>query len=427
MATDSTHYDDALSSFQNGELQAAFQQLKPLLAYPKELKAADRWQQAWSLFAEIAAGLGVAKLPQTIQQWLASPDDIQLLYNLGYQLVEVGLPRVAASPLLHANKRYPNQEPIVTELVTALEQAGFNGSAVEVLQATPILLERSSLCQYLLAFNSIMNGDLKTAHGIMPVLEATEDDQLQFMAARIRQMLNRGALVAEVSSLNEQDLRGWHYVINNSLLLHISPFGFDEGMNGRYAYVNDGVDLVSEGLSALQGLLKGLSIPVSQILYLPTANSKIVAQAAAKVLNCLAVEFSETNATSEGLVIAYDLNEVEPGLLPLLQQRSPQQYLWVHAACWTQPPALAADFITYLYQSKVDIQSAVPFDTGQATKTLSPEELVSKTVEATIELSTDTTKLERLVASLLKAGSLFGSAPRGRFWDSSPVKSSRFA
>jgi hypothetical protein len=42
-----------------------------------------------------------------------------------------------------------------------------------------------------------------------------------------------------------RDLRGWHYVTTGGLLLERSPYGLDQPMHGRYAYLNDAPALVA--------------------------------------------------------------------------------------------------------------------------------------------------------------------------------------
>jgi hypothetical protein len=48
-----------------------------------------------------------------------------------------------------------------------------------------------------------------------------------------------------VTSLDRQDLRGWHYVLTGGVLGSLSPYGFDVGMTGRWAYVSDSVEAVT--------------------------------------------------------------------------------------------------------------------------------------------------------------------------------------
>ena len=55
-------------------------------------------------------------------------------------------------------------------------------------------------------------------------------------------MLARADIARAVTPLDHQDLRGWHYVLTGGILAGLSPYGFDAGMTGRWAYVNDSMD-----------------------------------------------------------------------------------------------------------------------------------------------------------------------------------------
>jgi len=51
-----------------------------------------------------------------------------------------------------------------------------------------------------------------------------------------------------VTSLDRQDLRGWHYVLTGGILASLSPYGFDDGMTGRWAYLSDSVSRCAAAL-----------------------------------------------------------------------------------------------------------------------------------------------------------------------------------
>ena len=53
-------------------------------------------------------------------------------------------------------------------------------------------------------------------------------------------MLARAGTARAVTSLDRQDLRGWHYVLTGGVLASLSPYGFD-AMTGRWAYLSDSV------------------------------------------------------------------------------------------------------------------------------------------------------------------------------------------
>ena len=47
-------------------------------------------------------------------------------------------------------------------------------------------------------------------------------------------MLARAGLAQTASSLNHQDLRGWHYVLTGGILGCLSPWGFDAKGAGEH-------------------------------------------------------------------------------------------------------------------------------------------------------------------------------------------------
>ena len=81
-----------------------------------------------SAFAELltsVAGIGgqmqMADLEQKAQGALSGSP--QALYDLGYQLIEVGLPKVAVPVLQRLNEGLPGKKAVVSELACALERS----------------------------------------------------------------------------------------------------------------------------------------------------------------------------------------------------------------------------------------------------------------------------------------------------------------
>lgn len=65
---------------------------------------------------------------------------------------------------------------------------------------------------------------------------------------RPRQSLRRAHALAEAGvDIGELALTAWHAILDGTLLLHESPYGHDDPMHGRYAYVSDSAGLVGCG------------------------------------------------------------------------------------------------------------------------------------------------------------------------------------
>jgi hypothetical protein len=132
------------------------------------------------------------------------------------------------------------------------------------------------------------------------------------------------------------------------LLLHLSPHGLDQ-MNGRYAFVQDGDAVCLEGIRRA-GSDARWGVKPPRVFLLPDRDSAILGHATARVLGVPAEPWPSEGIASPGLIVAYDLDDVDPELCAKVSPHAPGQVLWCHAASWTTEPPFAADLTTYLYQ-----------------------------------------------------------------------------
>lgn len=437
-----TELDDALVTARKA-LDAdapmdAFGALRFFLASPDLADETDHWRDTWLLFGEIADAIVGPPLGDHARRAADEPTNENALYDLGYEAIEVGLPDLAAGVLHRVNALQPGEERFVTEYVAALESLGRNDLAVEVLDESPALLEESFMCRYLLAFNAIMTGDPSRAASLD--LESTTGEE-QFMSDRIARFLARIDGLGEYSALDEDDLRGWQFVTTGSLLLHLSPYGYDEGMNGRYAFVQDSYEMCRAGLDRLKLVLDEWDAAPPRVFHLGDRGSRILAAAAASLLDVPLAAFPEDGTDRQGLVVAYDLAAVDPAMLYALHQKRPAQPLFAHAVCWTSPPPFAPDVHTLQYQSNVaPWDERMQYDAeSEEMKTVAPDDAPAEEhAERIVESSPPPSEFDppevlvgfaRVLAGLadeaLPTG-LVDRATRPRFWDSSPVKSGRF-
>ncbi len=430
-----------LDALDAGNAHDAFRLLRPVLAYPGQVADDTELADALALFTRIGETIAGAEFAAIVQTTAQNLNDPNALYAFGYELIEQGLPAIAATVLSRANRLVPGQEALVTELVAALEQAGSHDAACRVLQQVPALLDTSFICRYLLAFNAIMTGDLTEPRRRLPTLLQTTDETERFMAARITRMLARADALQSVSPLDNTDLRGWHLVLTGSLLLHLSPYGFDEGMHGRYAYVQDNLGLWHEGIERLSAVLTAWQIQPPRIFALPDRESAVLAQAASNRLSLPVEAWPETGSTAPGLIVAYDLEQVAPTLLEPLHAQHPDQVLWSHASCWTNEPPFAADLTTYLYQhnvsplgerQRVDPETrqmvSIPPLAGSIAEVAQQVNAAEMRPDALDDLPTLValaTAIRMLPQSDL-IGGLAQFGQRERQWASSPVSSNRF-
>ncbi len=345
----------ARTALRSGDLQAAYLSIAPLLEYPGNLPSDKLWSSAWKTFAEVAKGIAGPVLANQARSAASHPKNPNVLYELGYSLIEHGLHGPAATVLTRALDQQPAAEPILTELVCALEGLGLNEVAVDALEKSG-LANTSFIFRYLLSFNKLMCGSVRdsiaSAEGLSELAAKTPTQILdfQFMESALRDMHHRATLIEGHTTLEPTDLRGWTYVINNCLLLHLSEYGFDEGMNGRYAFVQESPELLAEGIYGISKVAPEYPAVPQRILALPDRDSEILARVAAAALRYDLAEWSPDRAEEPGILVCYDFATVDPETLDALTVRHPAQLLWCHACTWTQGFPLAPDVITYLHQ-----------------------------------------------------------------------------
>ncbi|MBF9134302.1 hypothetical protein I0C86_36035 [Plantactinospora sp. S1510] len=303
------------------------------------------------LLERVAELVGLTDLAGAAARLANDPEHPQALYDFGYACVEHGLAFVAVPALREAVRRVPDADGVLAELVAALEDEHRHAEAVATLEQRDTTLPPWPH-RYLLVYNAIMAGDLDRATRHFDRLPAPEDQDWRPAHQRVQRMLGRAGLVGGVGGvgrLDGADLRGWHFVLTGGVLASLSPYGFDAGMTGRYAYQQDSFGLCRLGLDRLELILGAAGRRPRSVSLLPDRSSRILGHAVARVLGVPAEPF--TGARPESVVVAYDLAELDDGeLLTALRERAPGQVLFEHATCWTDPPVVSADVSTMLTQ-----------------------------------------------------------------------------
>jgi hypothetical protein len=153
--------------------------------------------------------------------------------------------------------------------------------------------------------------------------------------------------------LDRRDLRGWHYVLTCGVLASLSPYGFDAGMTGRWAYVSDTLEGCAAALARLKLILDAAGTAPQSVTLLPDRSSRILGAAAAAVLGLPATDFDPGKPAANSLVVAYDLTQTDPDAIAALRDRAPGQVLFERATCWTDPPRVTADVTGLLGQTVI--------------------------------------------------------------------------
>ncbi|MET9014249.1 hypothetical protein ABZX74_25500 [Streptomyces olivaceoviridis] len=302
-----------------------------------------------------AGSAGFGDLADASAALAAAPEDPRALYDFGYACVERGVPDLAIPALRAALRLSGGALPVLRELVSAYEDEGRHREAVAELARHEDRLANWP-DRYLLVFNAVLGGDLELARRQRALLPDPEDERWRPARERQDRMLARAADAGRAGRLDAADLRGWQYVLGGTVLGTLSPYGYDAGMNGRYAWLQDTPDQCLRGLLRLRDLLAATGVRPRSVSLLPDRDSRVLGLAAAEVLGLPAEPFAPGRADT--VVVAYDLDGLAahdggPELVGELFERAPGQVLHAHACCWTDPPAVTPDSAALLYQSVV--------------------------------------------------------------------------
>jgi hypothetical protein len=383
------------------------------------------------VLGELATRRGATELAELAAGAVRDPDSPDRLYDLGYALIDAGAPSIAASILWRCLALVGDSEEVVCELVSALESALAYPDAYAILDEHAALRGRSFLCRYLHAFNAAMTGRLDVTRVALGTL-APDSPETEAMCGTIAAIVERADRVAGVAPLDPLDLRGWQYVLTGSLVLHQSPYGFDDPMHGRYALLQDSLTRIASGLDRLVALARDAGMPC--VYSPPGRGHEIVARAVATRLGIPLAPWPAVGLPAPGLVVLYDLAELPAAEVPRLEQRREGQILFAHASPWTGDSPVAPDVTTLLYQTLVPPWGEgvrIDPDTRQVTRTAAdardPEviaaELVASPSLGAEELVADEpARWDALVARAWPAS----PGLRSRLWAGGPVPSNRF-
>jgi len=394
-------------------------QLRAALEWPhgKTIGRADfvRWLAKLGHLAAQRGADGLAVLADEAVRDTDSPDR---LYQLGYELIDVGLPEIAATILWHCLALVGDSEEVVCELVSALESALRHAEAFALLEEHPGLRARSYLPRYLYAYNAAMSGKIEITRSLLPSL-APDGPDTEMLHATVAGIVARADRIAAVAPLDARDLRGWHYVLTGGLLAHQSPYGFDDPMHGRYAWLADSLPLIAMGLDRLHVLVRDLGLPC--VYAPPRRDDEILAEAIALRLGIPRAPWPAVGIPAPGLVAVYDLHQLPLHFAPQLEQRRAEQIVFAHASPWTTDSPIAPDVTTLLYQSIV-APWADPRD-DRPVEQIAAEIAASPGLAADEMIADDPARWDALVAATWPP--LPG--PRSRLWAGGPVSSNRFA
>ncbi|WP_431682934.1 hypothetical protein [Kitasatospora sp. KL5] len=430
---------EARELFESGDVPGAIRTLR---------RAADSLAPAEyaPLTGRLAEATGFDDLAEAAAGVTASPDRPEALYAFGYACIERGVSALAVSALREAlrlalvprrsglfgraARRGIEPQQILLELAVALEDEQRHATAVELLAEHDGLLTDWP-GRYLLVHNALMDGRTDAAARVFAAL-GEPSDTWRPAADRVRRTLDRAR---DAAPADRRDLRGWHYTLTGGVLATLSPYGFEAGMTGRWAYYGDSFDACRRGLDRLGVILAAAGHRPSSVALLPDRGSHALGLAAARLLGLPAEPYRP--GTPDALVVAYDLNECDQDLVRGLRERAPGEVLFEHATCWTDTPAVSADVSTLLVQHVVAPwePSLRIGDDGTPERTpadeRSAEELAEEICAADPEPDegdgeTPADPDELLAAFTVKVRGSWLSGARDRIRSAGPVGSSKF-
>ncbi len=335
----------------SNDARGAFRAIAPVVEYPADsLRDVTAFGRAFSAFTEVARVIAGSELGDTIAAVAEHANDVDALYSAAYALYEHKLHGVAATLLDRANRLVPGSASIVAELAANLEALLRYGDAARAIDASG-LVGNDLVLTYLSGFSSLMCGDVDGARARLHQLTSSSGDTAH-MRDELAGMVHRACALREAKiDLGEHSLTAWHAIINGTLLLHESPYGYDQPMRGRYAYISDSPSLMHEGIDRLRLLLAKTGRRVGRVVAAPDRASLILAHAASSALNAPLEPWSP-GAASDGLFVAWDMDCVANlDFLKAQAAHAPDQILFVHASAWVHPFSYAPDVTTLLYQT----------------------------------------------------------------------------
>lgn len=410
----------ALQDLADGEPAAAFSKFRSVLEFPASEFDRKKWRDAMEIFARIAEALKKPEVAKLARDASRAPEEPMPQHALGSALLSERLPAIAATALHRARMLAKDSERVTHAYVLALGSIMRHAEAREALRQSPQVLAKSVRCRALLALSTVMTGDLEEArkvHAALPA-DAASVPEVHMVAG----MLARAEAVRSEVRLDRTNLRGWHFVINGSVLLHCSPFS---GMNGRYIWLQDTPGRVLDGVRRLSLSLETWGMKVPRVFVLPDRDSAILAHAASSVLNSPAERWPQGGSSSPGLIAVYDLATLRSSMRAEIGVHRPGQILWVHASCWMTDVFYTGDFTTLLHQTNTSpFRSRAVVDLERDTRKIAaevtdagPESSMLEDFPALIALL----KATRRVTGAHAGGAFLTSGPRRPQLAGSPV------
>jgi hypothetical protein len=352
------------------------------------------------------------------------------LLDVGRALLRLNLPATAATILLRAHELAPDDPEVGITTTSALLAVGDAERAKAVAERAALRRAGDAVASYLTAFSALASGDLATVGQVLENMPAAANKSEEQLVRRIEAMYARARTLSAAGRLDENDLRGWHYVLTAGLLLLRSPHGAH--MHGRYGYLLDTPARCRLAIDRLRLVLRHLRVIVPRVVTADDTDSLILGGALARLLSIPTTTMSNESGALQGLIVVYELAGQPAEVIRKLRGHTVNQTLWVHSACWTREESVAGDLTSFLAQSNHpewrDADVSGPAELEEWIDRILKSELV-------LEASTDLDDLTNLLDAVLddngsneslRPAALRNDGRRERQSAASPVRSARF-
>jgi len=372
----------------SSEYEKALSSLLTILSYPSR---PNDWEKCWALAGQIVEKLGYTESSKDLFTVSINPDDSQAVLDLALNLYEQKQHGLALTLLFHLEVEMSADPNFIAEISVNLENLMLHKDAAEFLKKHQYQHSDSFFINYLLCFNLIMSGQWKdTRLDINALNKLVDDENDQYKMEVIQGFLSRTKALAGSNKMDLKDLSAWHTAINGGALLNISPYGFNEGMNGRYAMIQDSYELCMTSILKVEKLLIGTEKNITTVAFFPDRSSEVLATAAGLHLGLPTIPL--TKAGDNTLVVVYSTQvQMSEEQLIFFRDHRPNQVFWEHASNWLSPFPFCPDISSYLCQF-----NTAPWEEKNSIDPKSRE---------TIKVSADKAKASELAKKILACSS----------------------
>lgn len=382
----------------------AFEAIREKLKYPGQIENREELKALTDIMARCFAEFGNESLQQACEALAQDSINSDTLYQLGFELVNTQYPDIASTVLSYALWQSPQDLRILYELTASLEMQGLYELALKYLKESNT---DAFLARYLMAFNTLMTGDIAGSEKITTTLTANSESS-NHMLKRLHAIFARAEAVDGVTSLDKSDYRGWHFILTGGLLLHLPDP--KENSYGQYHYLEDSESLCKEGIYRLCLIFDVWKMEIPRILSFDNPESQRLGLAFSDILGI--PEKKVVTPKEAGLFVIYDHSNVISEVMDIISKHKSGNQIYCHASQFTREYKVAPDFTNLMYSSIIspwDRHIIFPRrpELPTSAPTESDEQLAKRIISSDIQKS-NLKDLQKLL-DLAQAGKFFAA------------------